>query len=68
MVSFTKEELDQLWTAIEYTRGTIGAGSHIDNPDNPDWVLVHKARAESSAIFLQDAIELVGQNRKGVSE
>ena len=53
----TKEQLDQLWNAIEYTRGTIGNGC----VEKPEWVLIHKGRAHQSRAFLDQAKDIVNQ-------
>ncbi len=59
--TITKEQLDQLWNAIEYTRGTIGTGCVIESTEKPDWVLIHKGRAHQSRAFLTQAKDLVNQ-------
>lgn len=57
----TKEQLDQLWNAIEYTIGTIGNGCVFESTEKPDWVLIHKGRAHQSRAFLDQAKDLVNQ-------
>jgi hypothetical protein len=57
----TKEQLNELWNAIEYTRGTIGNGCVIESTEKPDWVLIHKGRAHQSREFLNQAKDLVNQ-------
>jgi hypothetical protein len=61
--TITKEQLDELWNAIEYTRGTI---SHFPerSAEKPDWVLVHHGRASQSRAFLNKAIEIVNQLKR----
>jgi hypothetical protein len=59
--TITKEQLNQLWNAIEYTRGTIGNGCGIESTEKPDWVLIHKGRAHQSRAFLTQAKDLVNQ-------
>lgn len=58
--TITKEQLNELWNAIEYTRGTI---SYLpqQSTEKPDWVLIHKGRAHQSREFLNQAKELVNQ-------
>jgi hypothetical protein len=63
-VTITQEQLEQLWNAIEYTRGTIGNGSVIESTEKPDWVLIHKGRAHQSRAFLTQAKDLVNQLKK----
>lgn len=65
MTAFNEEKLSQLWNAIEYVRGTVGPGSHID-PGEGGWVQIHRARAESSVRFLQDAAGIVQELRDEV--
>ena len=55
--TITKENLDRLWNAIEYSRATIE--DNFDSKEKQDWVLIHRARAESSKRFLRQAIDLV---------
>jgi hypothetical protein len=62
----TKEQLDQLWNAIEYTRGTIGNGCVFESTEKPDWVLIHKGRARQSRAFLDQAEDLVNQLKADV--
>ena len=62
--TITKEQLEKLWNAIEYTRATIGNGSVLESTEKPDWVFIHKGRAHQSREFLKVAIELVNQMRK----
>ena len=59
--TITKEQLNQLWNAIEYTRGTIGTGCVIESTEKPDWVLIHKGRSHQSREFLNQAKDLVNQ-------
>jgi hypothetical protein len=61
----TKEQLEQLWNAIEYTRGTIGNGCVLESPENPEWKYrIHSGRTHSSRRFLDQAINLVNQLKK----
>jgi hypothetical protein len=59
----TQEQLNQLRTAIEYTRGTISRFPEKSKED-PEWVLIHGGRASSSRNFLDQALNLVNQLRK----
>jgi hypothetical protein len=60
--TITKEQLEQLWNAIEYTRGTIGPGCVLESTEKPEWgIVLHTARTHSSRRFLDQAIELVNQ-------
>jgi hypothetical protein len=60
--TITKEQLDQLWNAIEYTRGTIGTGCTLESTEQPDWgILIHTARTHSARNFLDQAFDLVEQ-------
>lgn len=51
---FTKENLDRLWNAIEYTYGTIPRFPE-NAKEKPGWCLIHTGRAENSVNFLADA-------------
>lgn len=66
--NFTDKNLNQLWTAIEYTLGTIAPGGYIDIPDKPEWVGIHKSRADSSTRFLRQAKELVNKMKIELAE
>jgi hypothetical protein len=59
--TITKEQLNELWNVIEYTRGTIGNGCVIESTEKPDWVLIHKDRVHQSREFLNQAKDLVNQ-------
>jgi hypothetical protein len=62
--TITKEQLERLWTAIEYTRGTIGPGCVLESTEKPDWTLIHKDRAHQSRAFLDQAKDLVNQLKR----
>ncbi len=62
--TITQEQLQELWDAIEYTRGTIGNGCVFESTEKPDWVLIHKGRARQSRAFLDQAKDLVNQMKK----
>ena len=63
--TITKEQLDELWNAIEYTRATIGPGCTLESKQDPEWgILIHTARTYSSRNFLDQALDLVQQLRK----
>jgi hypothetical protein len=60
--TITKEQLEELWNAIEYTRGTIGPGCVIESTEKPDWgILLHTSRTHSARRFLDQAFDLVEQ-------
>ena len=58
-----EQQLDELWNAIEYTRGTISSVCQMDS-DKHDWGLCHKGRAHQSMAFLDQARALVVQAKK----
>ena len=60
--TITKENLERLWNAIEYSRATIEG--NFDSNEQQDWVLIHRGRAESSKRFLQQAIDLVKEMKR----
>lgn len=60
----TKEQLDNLWNALEYTRATISPGCYFKSEKDPDWIEIHKGRADSSYRFMTQAIDLVNQLKK----
>lgn len=63
--TITKEQLEVLWNAIEYTRATIGPGCTLESKEDPEWgILVHTSRAHQSREFLNQAIDLVNQLKK----
>lgn len=59
----TKEQLDKLWNAIEYTRGTIPTFPEKSN-EKPGWVYVHGGRAHQSRVFLDEAINIINQLKR----
>lgn len=61
--TITKENLDRLWTALEYTRATISPRNCFISKE-PDWVEVHKSRAHQSNAYLEQAIKIINQMRK----
>ena len=64
--TITKQQLDKLWTALEYTRATIGPGGYCESKEHPGWVEIHKGRAHQSDVFLNAAIDLVNQLKKEI--
>lgn len=60
--AFTKENLDKLWNAIEYTRGTIPTFPEKWT-DPPSCVYIDGGRAHQSRSFLDDAINIINQMR-----
>lgn len=68
MSNFTTENLNKIWTAIEYTLGTIAPGGYIEISDKPEWVGIHKSRAHQSTEFLREARKLVSEMKIEVAE
>lgn len=67
--TITKEELDRLWNALEYTRATISPGCRFELSDakdslKDDWCAIHKGRAESSYRFMDQAIDFINEKRR----
>lgn len=59
--TITKEDLDRLWNALEYTRATIGPGGFFQSDERPDWVEIHRGRAHQSNTYLKQAINIINQ-------
>lgn len=59
-VTLTQEQLNELWTAIEYTRGTIGSLPQRST-EKPEYVYIHGGRAHQSMAYLNEAQELINQ-------
>jgi hypothetical protein len=59
---FTKDNLDRLWTALEYTRATISDGR--DAFGRLDCFQIHKGRAHQSNAYLDQAIKIVNQMKE----
>jgi len=64
--TITKEELDQLWNALEYTRATISPGCRFELSDakdslKDDWCAIHKGRVESSYRYIDQAIDFINE-------
>lgn len=57
--TITKENLDRLWTALEYTRATIIVGKDVMG--KLDCFAIHKSRAHQSNAYLEQAINIVNQ-------
>jgi len=57
--TITKEELDRLWNALEYTRATISPSGNFKSKENPGWVEIHGGRAHQSESFLIQAIDFI---------
>ena len=65
--TITKEELDQLWNALEYTRATISNGYDFPSMEGKmDYQLIHKGRAHQSESYLNGAIELINEMRRNL--
>ena len=58
-ITITKENLDCLWTALEYTRATINVGRDVMG--KLDCFAIHKSRAHQSNAYLEQAIKIVNQ-------
>jgi hypothetical protein len=66
--TITKEQLDKVWTALEYTRATIGSGYEFPSMEGKmDYQLIHKGRAFQSKSYLNQALELVNQLKKEIN-
>ena len=57
-VTLTRQELDRIWTALNYTLATIGRNNTFDT-SQPDWVRVHKGRAYQACSYLEMAQKIV---------
>jgi hypothetical protein len=62
--TITKEELDRLWNALEYTRATISPSGNFKSKENPEWVEIHKGRAHQSEQFLIQAIDFIEEKQR----
>jgi hypothetical protein len=52
-ITITKEQLDKLWTALEYTRVTVNSGYAFPSMEGKlDYKLIHSGRAFQSAAYL----------------
>lgn len=63
-ITITKQQLDNLWNALEYTRATISPSGNFESKEHPGWVEIHKGRAHQSEVFLNDAIDFVNQLKR----
>jgi len=66
--TITKEQLDRLWNALEYTLGTIGNGCLFDSESNPEYVEIHRGRAVQSRRFLTNAKSTVNELLKETND
>ena len=66
--TITKEQLDSLWTAMEYTMGTIGTGCVFESETDSDWVEIHRGRAFQSRVYLDSAKSIVNKLRKEIND
>ena len=64
--TITKEQLDRLWNALEYTLATIDTGCIFESESNPEYVEIHKGRAVQSRHFLTDATSTVNKLLKEI--
>lgn len=62
--TITKEELDRLWNALEYTRATISPSGNFKSKENPGWVEIHGGRAHQSEAFLIQAIDFIKEKQR----
>ena len=62
--TITKEDLDRLWNALEYTRATIKGGKDVMG--KLDCFAIHKGRAHQSKSYLNQAIELINEMRRNL--
>ena len=60
--TITKENLDRLWNALEYTRATISGGKDVMG--KLDCFAIHKGRAHQSNAYLEKAINIINEMRK----
>ena len=60
--TITKENLDRLWTALEYTQATISGGKDVMG--KLDCFAIHKSRAHQSNAYLKQAIKIINQMRE----
>ncbi len=56
--TFTKEDLDLLWTTLEYTRATI---ENYFESEEDKWIIINKLRAHQSLAYLEQALKTVNQ-------
>jgi len=66
--TITKEQLDKLWNALEYTLGTIGNGCLFESKSNPEYVEIHRGRAVQSRRFLTNAKSTVNELLKETND
>ncbi len=62
--TITKENLDRLWNALEYTRATISNGKDVMG--KLDCFAINKVRADQSNAYLEQAINIINEMRKEV--
>lgn len=60
--AITKENLDRLWNALEYTQATISGGKDVMG--KLDCFAIHKSRAHQSNAYLEQAIKIINQMRE----
>lgn len=66
--TITKEQLNELLNALEYTLGSLSYGNRFQVPGRKDWCEVHLGRTEQSCAFLQQAKDLVNQLKRNLHE
>jgi hypothetical protein len=62
--TITKEQLNNLWNALEHTQATIYPGANFQSQKHPEWIEIHKGRAHQSNAYLKQAIDIVNQLKK----
>lgn len=61
-ITITKQQLDKLWNALEYTRATINNSYVFPSMEGKlDYKLIHSGRAFQSGAYLDAAIKLVNE-------
>ena len=61
-ITITKEQLDKLWTALDYTWATIKSSYAFPSMEGKlDYKLIHSGRAFQSNAHLDGAIKLVNE-------
>lgn len=64
---FTSQRLDSIFTALEYTRATIGTNPQRST-EHPDYVEIHGGRAYQSKAYLDEAIRALKELRAITNE
>lgn len=64
---FTAQRLDRIFTALEYTRATIGTNPQRST-EHPDYVEIHGGRAFQSNAYLDVALKALQELRAITNE